>query len=342
MAFESGTALLSLALPTLAALGASYAFDWPRIGEMRRNAKLRAAVKRANTETVGLRNTIEGIEMRLRDTRAAIAGIDENLRHTLQKMPARDQSALGTLIGQGTFAGLLSMLRTNVLVDRRLDALKRAWSRDASERQCAQALCENLWILEPSLVSEGHIFVGKTLGTVAESYFSAAQATDDLAKAAAKKKPSAVGMFRRRSAIANAAAPGQRTLVIVEAHRPGESVGQAVIAMAIGYAHAIRKLVPDLADWPVECIVIGGTIAEDAQLAANNGPPGTPIHLTTWEALKNLARTRRPETISLQQMRFDADQPPHYDLRAETEGLGAFLGLEDDPAATNAAHQDQA
>jgi hypothetical protein len=330
MAIDAGIALLSLGIPILAAYGAIQVYEMPREAEKRQNAKYRAAVKRVNVETAGLRNTLEGLEMRLRDTRAAIAGIDDNLRLKLQKMPARDQAALDALIGQGTFAGVLNMLRNGVLVDRRLASLAKAWSRGASERQCTQALCENLWILEPNLVSEGHIFVSKTLGTVAESYFGARMPANELTAAAAKKKPSAVGMFRRRSAVASPADPGIETLVVIEARKPGEPIGQATVSAATNYVHAIRRLAPELADWPIECHVIGGAIADDAHHLASHNPPGIQIHLSTWEGLMNLARARRPETVELRAMRFDADHPPSYHINAQPTELSALLGMDEE------------
>ena len=332
MAFEPGIALLCLALPALAAYGAVSAYHVPRERELRLNAKLRAAFARANTEAAGLRKALEGVDLKMRDVRAAAAGIDDNLRHKIQRMPARDQAALDALIGQGSFAGLMTILRNGVLVDRRLQELSRAWSRGVSERESARALCENLWVLEPQLASEGHVFWGKTLGTVAESYFGTQVPADDLAAMAAKKKPSAVGMFRRRTAIAKPNDPGQITLVIVEARRPGEVVAQNVVSAAVGYAHGMRKLVPELNQWPVECLIVGGSFTDDAEFAAQHAPPGTPVSLMSWNGLLNQARTRRPETVRLQPVRFDADQPPVYDLGHKHEGLRSFLDLDEDDA----------
>jgi hypothetical protein len=340
MGIDAGIALLCLGLPSLAAYGVMAAYEVPRLREKSLNAKLRSAFLKANTEADGLRKSLEGAELRMRDVRAATATIDQNLRQKLQRMPARDQAALDALIGQGTFAGLLSALRNGVLVDRRVSELERAWARGASERQCTQALCENLWILEPGLVSEGHIFLGKTLGSVAEGYFESILPNDDLAIAAAKKKPSAVGMFRRRSAIGRPSDPGQSTLVILEARRAGETIGQQVVGATISYAHAIRKLVPELGDWPIECWIVGGSIAEDAHFAASHGPPGTPIHLTTWDALTHLARTRRPETVTLRPIRFDANEPPVYRVGHQAAGLKSFLDLDDLPE--DEAQRDQA
>jgi hypothetical protein len=334
MAFDPGIALLCLALPALAAYGTLNAYSMPRERELRLNAKLRAAFARANTEAAGLRKALEGVDLKMRDVRATAAGIDDNLRHKLQRMPARDQAALDALIGQGSFAGLMTALRNGVLVDRRLHELGRAWSRGVSERESARALCENLWVLEPQLASEGHIFWGKTLGTVAETYFGTKVPADDLAAMAAKKKPSAVGMFRRRSTIARPNDPGESTLVIVEARRPGEVVAQNVVSAAVGYAHGMRKLVPELSQWPVECLIVGGSFTEDAEFAAQHAPPGTPVMLMSWDGLLNQARTRRPETVRLQPVRFDADQPPVYDLGRKHEGLRSFLDLDPDEDET--------
>jgi hypothetical protein len=302
----------------------------PREHERVRNAKLIEVSKRANVEAAGLRKVLESSELKMRDIRAAVAGIDEGLRRKLQKMPARDQSALDALIGQGTFSGLLSVLRNGALVERRLMELQRSWSRGVNERESVRALCENLWLLEPGLTSEGHIFSGKTLGVVAEAYFGMPQPADDLSMVAARKKPAAVGMFRRRTAIARPDDPGERTLVIIEARRPGDSISQAVVSAAVGYAHAIRKLVPELSQWPIECLVIGGSIDEDAQFAANHAPPGSPVRLATWSGLLTQARMRRPETVNLNAIRLDGDQPPVYDLNARSRVLGAFLDLEDE------------
>lgn len=331
MGIDAGIALLCLGLPSLAAYGVMAAYEAPRVREKAMNAKLRAAFQKASTEADGLRKSLEGAELRMRDVRAAIATIDPSLRQKLQRMAARDQAALDALIGQGTFAGLLNALRNGVMVDRRIAELERAWTRGASERQCTQALCENLWVLEPGLISEGHVFMGKTLGSVAEGYFESRLPNDDLALAAAKKKPSAVGMFRRRSAIGRANDPGVRTLTIFEARRAGESIGQQVVGATISYAHGIRKLVPELGDWPIECWIVGGSISDDAQFAASHGPPGTPIHLTTWDALVHLARTRRPETVTLRSIRFDANDAPVYRLGPQAEGLKSFLDLDDEP-----------
>jgi hypothetical protein len=333
MTFEWGIALLCLGLPAAAAFGVMYTIDFPRAREMRLNVKLQAAFKKANTEAAGLRKALEGADMRMRDIRAATAGMDQNLRYKIQRMSARDQAALDALIGQGTFSGLLAILRNGVLVDRRLAELKRTWSRGMSERECARVLCENLWVLEPDLTSEGHIFAGKALGSVAEAYFGAPAPSDDLAIAAARKKPTAVGMFRRRSTIGKPNGPGDKTLVIIEARRPGEAVSQAVISAGVGYAHAMRKLVPELADWPVECMIVGGNFSADAQFTASHAPPGTPVHLVTWDALYERARARRPETVSLVPVRLDADNPPLFDLGARERAAGSFLDLQDEPDA---------
>jgi hypothetical protein len=329
LGFDPGIALLCLGLPALAACSVMFAYDLPRGRELALNAKLRAAVKRAVVEATGLRKSLEGAELRMRDVRAATAGIDENLRFKIQRMPARDQAALDALIGQGTFSGLLALLRNGAMVDRRLASLERVWSRGSSERESVRALCENLWVLEPDLKTEGHIFAGKSLGAVAEAYFGAPQPSDDLSAMAARKKPSAVGMFRRRTAIARPNDQGERTLVIIEARRPGDTLNQAVVTAAVGYAHAMRKLVPELGDWPVECYVIGGAFTEDAEFAASHAPPGTPVVLTTWEGLLNRARSRRPETVSLNEIRFDGDQPPVFDLTVRSRALGSFLDAGD-------------
>jgi hypothetical protein len=333
MPFDPGTALLCLSLPALAAYGGMLAYHFPRARELRLNAKLRMAFVRANTETSGLRKALDGAELKMRDVRAASAGMDDNLRQKIQRMPARDQKALDALIGQGSFMDLLSVLRNGVTVERRLSELRNAWSPGTGERESARALCENLWVLEPHWVSEGHVFWGKSLGTVAESYFGVPLAQDDLAAMAAKKKPSAVGMFRRRSAISKPDDPGRRTLLIVEARRPGETVGENVVGAAVGYAHAIRKIVPDMGDWPVECLVIGGAFSDDAEFAAQHAPPGTPVHLTTWDGLLNQAATRKPETVKLGAVRFDADNPPVYGAGAREAASAPLLDLGQDDGA---------
>jgi hypothetical protein len=341
MPFDLGIAMLCLALPALAAYGVVALYHVPRERELRLNARLKSAFLRARTEMDGLRKAMEGAELRMRDISAASAGIDGNLRYKIQRMTARDQAALDALIGQGTFSSLLAALRNGVMVDRRLADLRRAWSPAAGERDSTRALCENLWVLEPSLVSEGHVFVGKTLGTVAETYFGLPLPRDDLAAMAAKKKPSAVGMFRRRSAISKPDDPGEPVLVIFEARRPGETVSQNVVSAAVGYAHALRKLVPELGEWPVECCVVGGAFTSDAHFAAQHAPPGTPVRLTSWDALLHQARTRRPETVNLEMVRFDADRPPAYALRPMDQDLKSFLDLDDgaDDAETSGTRE---
>lgn len=331
--------LACFALALLLAYVGMELYVFPVAAVRRRQAEAVGALKRAKLESDGLRKTLDGSESRIRDLLSRSDALDDNLRHHIQRMPQRDQAALQALVTDGSFGSLMEVLRRGLLFDRQISGLQQVWrpGRNTSERDATKALVENLWVLEPSLVSEGHVFNGKSLGIAAGSYFGAGTSADDLSEKAARKRPSAIGVFRRRSLVAQENDKGERTLVIIEARRPGEAVGRVAVETAIGYAHGMRKLVPELREWAIECWVVAGAIDNSAQLAATNAPPGTWVHLVTWESLLDQARMRRPETVEYKKIRFDDDSPPSFRAAPRGNGLKAILDM-DGPDATPDDH----
>jgi hypothetical protein len=306
-----------VALPLLVAYALMLSFEFPRVDAERKLGKFKSALRKLKTEAAGLRTTVENMALKINDFKTSGSSIDPELRDRLADLPARDQVAFRNFIDNPGFAAFLADLHHSTTLSRRIETLKSTWNtKSLSEKECVHALCENLWLLEPDLTTDGHIFLNQTVETIIEGYFPDDAPSQRIRNTSAtRNRPSAAGVFYRHTHSKSPSDPGVPTLVVFIARKPGELVTTRVVDEAYTSALALRRGAPTMASWPVECWIIGGTVADDAitrehhTRAAADGIVLTPV---TWASLVTKAENRKPQTVALQTICFDSDAPRQY------------------------------
>jgi hypothetical protein len=276
-------------------------------------ARYRRAFARAKSEVDGLRASSVGLERRIADMRAAFDGVDKSLLDRLRRMPPAAQEALVDLAEGPAMAALLSNVRHEAALVRRIAQLRDVLTgRGATPEEKAQALAANLWLFAPDWVVEGHAFVNQSLRTVVGGYFPA----DDVqysTGALLDRKAGVAALCRRRNGIASASDPGELTLVLVFTDGAQGPVTQELLDGAAAIGRALKRRVASLAAIPVMSLVVGtgisGTVKEPVQDA---GTAGVHVAAATWPALVQKAEARLSRSVDLGSIRINADAPPVY------------------------------
>jgi hypothetical protein len=199
---------------------------------------------------------------------------------------------------------------------KRVERIEATWFEStATENKCSELLSENLWLLEPDLVSIGHVFRDRSLENIARAYFPGDRTTVDPKFLNPEKRADIAGVFYRNDMMTTGALQPERVFVVIEAKAVHKEITPFHMDEAFQYALNLRKMVPSLADWNIECYALGGSIADGVHrqhFRVGPGPQAITVTPITWNFLLQRAKALDPARIVARKIDVNGANPPSF------------------------------
>lgn len=344
-------ALIAWLLIVVAPLGLAWAaaVAWREL-DRRTVARIRALIERshgnAKAKIAQLQTILTAAEKKLQEQggdikslREAVDSQSPSLRAAIERTPRQNHDELAAHVETWFSRDEVERRARREDVGQRIKLLEATWFEStANENKCAELLSENLWLLEPDLQSVGHVLRDRSLENIARAYFPGNRAAIDPKFLNPEKRADIAGVFYRNDMMTTGAQGPEHVFVVIEAKAVHKQITPAHMDEAFQYGLNLRKMVPALAEWNIECYALGGSIGDGVHrqhFRVGPGPHAITVTPITWSFLLQRAKSLDPACIVARKIDVNGLNPPAF-LPSDT-GAALRAARPNYPAAPPAA-----
>lgn len=321
-------ALIAWLLVIVVPLGLTYAatiawreLDQRAIGRIRtllKNARAKSDAARAEMHVL-LQDAQVSLEQKTLEIHRLKTTVDAQspaLRAAVARAPRESHDELANNVDVWFTREEVERRARRAEIKARVELLEKTWFHSTSdENACSELLCENIWLFEPDLVSVGHVFCNRGLETIARAYFPGGRTTNEPKFLDTSRRADVAGVFYRNDMMTTGAENPERVLVIIEAKAVNMPITALHMDEAFQYGLNLRKLIPALTDWNIECYALGGSIAEGVHrqhFRVGAGPHALTVTPITWSFLLQRAKSLDPTRVVARKIDVNGPCPPNF------------------------------
>lgn len=198
-----------------------------------------------------------------------VTEIGDPLLHALSAMGAAEREFVALLVTHLPAEDIGRSALAHMEMRSRIAEMRRVWlSADARdnrwEDRCGDLLAENLWLLQPDYVVEGRVFKRCGLATVVRGLFGRFWSKTFRHPPDTGIRPDLVTLARTADSF-HARRGDAPALLLLELKSPSQTIDIAAMEQALSYAYDAFKLIHPDDCVQIECLAIGGDVAEGVE-----------------------------------------------------------------------------